>query len=61
MIFSADGLQWSADEAMMVMGLKGLVGIEIELTGPKGDQHSGLWWSYPKRNGIKSPYCIYEK
>ena len=27
---------------MMVMGLKGLVGIEIELTGPKGDQHSGL-------------------
>ena len=42
MIFSADGLQWQADEAMMVMGLKGLVGIEIELTGPKGDQHSGL-------------------
>lgn len=42
MLFSADGLQWAADEAMMVMGLKGLVGIEIELKGPKGDQHSGL-------------------
>ena len=42
MLFSADGLQWTADEAMMVMGLKGLVGIEIELKGPKGDQHSGL-------------------
>ena len=42
MLFSADGLQWQADEAMMVMGLKGLVGIEIELQGPQGDQHSGL-------------------
>ena len=42
MLFSADGLQWQADEAMMVMGLKGLVGIEIKLQGPRGDQHSGL-------------------
>lgn len=42
MIFSADGLQWSEDEANLVTGLKGLVGLEVTITGPAGDQHSGL-------------------
>jgi acetylornithine deacetylase/succinyl-diaminopimelate desuccinylase-like protein len=42
MIFSSDGLQWTADEPNLVVGLKGLVGLEITVTGPKGDQHSGL-------------------
>lgn len=42
MIFSADGLQWSAEEPMMVTGLKGLVAAEITVTGPQADQHSGL-------------------
>ncbi len=42
MIFSADGLQWSADEANLVTALKGMVGLEITVTGPREDQHSGL-------------------
>ncbi len=42
MIFSADGLQWSADTPQLVMGLKGLVGLDIVVTGPHSDQHSGL-------------------
>ena len=42
MIFSSDGLQWTEDEPNIVMGLKGLLGVEIKVTGPKGDQHSGL-------------------
>lgn len=42
MIFSADGLQWSADEPMLINGLKGLVGAEITLRGARSDQHSGL-------------------
>ena len=42
MIFSADGLQWSSDQPQLVTGLKGLVGAEITVTGPAGDQHSGL-------------------
>ena len=42
MIFSADGLQWTEDEPNIVLGLKGLIGVEIKLTGPKVDQHSGL-------------------
>ncbi len=42
MIFSADGLQWTADEPNIVIGLKGLVGLEIRVQGPSSDQHSGL-------------------
>jgi len=42
MIYSADGLQWSADEPNIVVGLKGLVGAEIRLSGPNADQHTGL-------------------
>lgn len=42
MIFSADGLQWAADDPMLVTGLKGLVGAEITLRGATSDQHSGL-------------------
>ncbi len=42
MIFSSDGLQWTADEPNIVVGLKGLVGLEVKVTGPKSDQHSGL-------------------
>lgn len=42
MIFSADGLQWSADEPNLVTALKGLVGFEITVSGPSADLHSGL-------------------
>ncbi len=42
MIFSADGLQWTADEPNLITGLKGLVGAEITLQGAQSDQHSGL-------------------
>ena len=42
MIFSADGLQWSADTPMLVTGLKGLVSAELVVEGPRADQHSGL-------------------
>jgi len=42
MIYSADGLQWTKDEPNLVVGLKGLVGVEISVCGPNGDQHSGL-------------------
>jgi acetylornithine deacetylase/succinyl-diaminopimelate desuccinylase-like protein len=42
MIFSADGLQWSADEPNLVTALKGLVGFEITVCGSSADLHSGL-------------------
>ena len=63
MLFSADGLQWSGRRNMMVMGLKGLVGIEIELQGPKrGSTFWFAWRCHPKpNNGIKSPHRFNEK
>lgn len=42
MIFSADGLQWSPDQPMLVTGLKGMMSCEVILRGPTSDQHSGL-------------------
>lgn len=43
MIFSADGLQWAPGMPQLVLGLKGLVSLEIILRAPRGDQHSGLY------------------
>ena len=42
MIFSSDGLQWTADEPNIVVGLKGLSSMELKVTGAKSDLHSGL-------------------
>ena len=42
MIFSSDGLQWTADEPNIVVGLKGLSSMELRVTGAKSDLHSGL-------------------
>ncbi len=43
MIFSADGLQYGADMPQIVTALKGLVSLEIVVSGPRADQHSGLY------------------
>ena len=42
MIFSSDGLQWTADEPNIVVGLKGLSSMELKVAGAKSDLHSGL-------------------
>ena len=42
MIISADGGQWSESEPCLLLGLKGLVGCEITVTGAKSDLHSGM-------------------
>ncbi|MEM9475858.1 MAG: dipeptidase [Pseudomonadota bacterium] len=42
MIFSADGGQWSPEEPQMVTALRGIVALEITVTGAKGDLHSGM-------------------
>ena len=42
MIFSADGLQWSPDQPMLVDALKGLVSLEIVVRSARSDLHSGL-------------------
>jgi len=42
MIFSADGGQWDPETPHVVLGLKGLTSLEITVTGPKSDLHSGM-------------------
>ncbi len=42
MILSADGLIWDADRPMMLQSIKGLCKVEIHVTGPQSDLHSGL-------------------
>ncbi len=41
-VFSADGLLWSAEQPMTVLGLKGLTALQIDVYGPNSDLHSGL-------------------
>ena len=42
MIFSSDGLQWTADKPNVLVGLKGLSSLELKVTGAKSDLNSGL-------------------
>jgi len=42
LVLSADGLLWDADRPMLLVGLKGLCGLEIQVKGPNSDLHSGL-------------------
>jgi acetylornithine deacetylase/succinyl-diaminopimelate desuccinylase-like protein len=42
-IFSMDGLQWSEHDAGILVGLKGMAKLQINVYGPKTDQHSGLF------------------
>ena len=39
--FSADGGQWDTETPHVVLGLRGLVSLEIEVTGARSDLHSG--------------------
>lgn len=42
LVVSADGLQWTADEPSLVVGLKGLAALQIDVQTANGDLHSGL-------------------
>ncbi|MCA9967394.1 MAG: dipeptidase, partial [Anaerolineales bacterium] len=42
LVASADGLQWTADEPSLVVGLKGLAALQIDVQTANGDLHSGL-------------------
>lgn len=41
-IFSSGGGQWGLDQASMILGLKGLIGCEIHVTGAVRDLHSAM-------------------
>lgn len=41
MVLSADGGQWSETEPAVMVGLRGLCALQIDVTGPNHDMHSG--------------------
>jgi len=43
MVLSADGGQWSADQPALMVGLRGLASVQIDVTGPSHDVHSGMY------------------
>jgi len=42
LVVSADGLQWSPEQASLEIGMKGLCAVQLDVRGPSGDLHSGL-------------------
>ncbi|MGA2873660.1 MAG: M20/M25/M40 family metallo-hydrolase [Candidatus Dormibacteria bacterium] len=43
LVISADGAMWRPNEPSLSVGSKGLVGLDIEVTGADGDLHSGRY------------------
>lgn len=43
MAISADGGQWAEDQPALMVGLRGLAGVEISVVGPDHDVHSGMY------------------
>ncbi len=42
LVLSADGGQWSEEQPAILLSLRGGCGLQIDVTGPKQDLHSGL-------------------
>lgn len=42
LVISADGLQWTETQPCLLLGLKGLSGVQIDVQGANTDLHSGL-------------------
>ncbi len=43
MVVSADGGQWAEDQPALMVGLRGLASVQIDVTGPDHDVHSGMY------------------
>ncbi len=43
LVVSADGGQWGEEQPELLLGLKGLAGVQVDVYGPKIDLHSGLY------------------
>jgi acetylornithine deacetylase/succinyl-diaminopimelate desuccinylase-like protein len=43
LVVSADGGQWSEDQPALMIGLRGLASVQIDVTGPDHDVHSGMY------------------
>ena len=43
LVLSADGTQWSEDQPLVLVGLKGLCALQIDVQGANTDLHSGIY------------------
>ncbi|RME67650.1 MAG: M20/M25/M40 family metallo-hydrolase, partial [Verrucomicrobia bacterium] len=43
LVISVDGGQWSPDQPQVILGLRGMIGLELHVRGPAHDLHSGLF------------------
>ena len=43
LVVSSDGVQWSEDQPAIFLGFKGICALQIDLTGPSTDLHSGIF------------------
>ncbi|GAC1445026.1 MAG: dipeptidase [Chloroflexota bacterium] len=43
LVLNSDALQWSEDQSQLLVGLRGLCGLQIEVRGANADLHSGLF------------------
>lgn len=43
LVLSADGGQYSEDQPSLMLSAKGLAAVQIDVRGPKGDLHSGMY------------------
>ena len=50
LVVSADGLQWSEEQPVLLLGLKGMSAVQIDVQGANSDLHSGL-----HGGGIQNP------
>ncbi len=42
LVFSADGSQWSEEQPCLLLGLRGLMALQIDVQGASSDLHSGM-------------------
>jgi acetylornithine deacetylase/succinyl-diaminopimelate desuccinylase-like protein len=43
LVVSADGGQWTEDQPALILGTRGLIGLFVDVQGPKYDLHSGTY------------------
>ena len=43
LVVSADGGQWSEEQPLLTLGLRGLAGLQVDVHGPASDLHSGIY------------------
>ena len=55
-ILNADSGQWSEDQPSLLTSLRGIYGLQVDVTGADSDLHSGMYGGAVQNPIVK--YCI---